>query len=143
MLLTVKKVSDLLGVDWKVLRVLYKVGLLKLLHSCYVDIFQARALLLDEDIRYAAEKIASEFPKITNDKRRLRTKFVKFLLENRGYVRTSALAKMFGKSYQWANVVARRKLTTIKIGGRLYIRVGDEKWQNFMAEMEERRLTGG
>jgi hypothetical protein len=99
--------------------------------------------LLDEDIRYAAEKIASEFPKITDDKRRLRTKFVKFLLENRGYVRTSALAKMFGKSYQWANVVARRKLTTIKIGGRLYIRVGDEKWQNFMAEMEERRLTGG
>jgi hypothetical protein len=50
---------------------------------------------------------------------------------------------MFGKSYQWANVVARRKLTTIKIGGRLYIRVGDEKWQNFMAEMEERRLTAG
>jgi len=143
MLLTVKKVSDLLGVDWKVLRVLYKVGLLKLFNSCYVDIFQARALLLDEDIRYAAEKIASEFPKITNDKRRLRTKFVKFLLENRGYVRTSALAKMFGKSYQWANVVARRKLTTIKIGGRLYIRVGDEKWQNFMTEMEERRLTGG
>jgi hypothetical protein len=143
MLLTVKKVSDLLGVDWKVLRVLYKVGLLKLFNSCYVDIFQARSLLLDEDIRYAAEKIASEFPKITNDKRRLRTKFVKFLLENRGYVRTSALAKMFGKSYQWANVVARRKLTTIKIGGRLYIRVGDEKWQNFMAEMEERRLTEG
>jgi hypothetical protein len=143
MLLTVKKVSDLLGVDWKVLRVLYKVGLLKLLYNCYVDIFQARSLLLDEDIRYAAEKIASEFPKITDDKRRLRTKFVKFLLENRGYVRTSALAKMFGKSYQWANVVARRKLTTIKIGGRLYIRVGDEKWQNFMAEMEERRSTGG
>jgi hypothetical protein len=143
MLLTVKKVSDLLGVDWKVLRVLYKVGLLKLFNSFYVDIFQARSLLLDEDIRYAAEKIASEFPKITDDKRRLRTKFVKFLLENRGYVRTSALAKMFGKSYQWANVVARRKLTTIKIGGRLYIRVGDEKWQNFMAEMEERRLTGG
>jgi hypothetical protein len=143
MLLTVKKVSDLFGVDWKVLRVLYKVDLLKLFNSCYVDIFQARALLLDEDIRYAAEKIASEFPKITNDKRRLRTKFVKFLLESRGYVRTSALAKMFGKSYQWANVVARRKLTTIKIGGRLYIRVGDEKWQNFMAEMEERRLTAG
>jgi hypothetical protein len=143
MLLTVKKVSDLLGVDWKVLRVLYKVGFLKLFNSCYVDVFQTRALLLDEDIRYAAEKIASEFPKITDDKRRLRTKFVKFLLENRGYVRTSALARMFGKSYQWANVVARRKLTTIKIGGRLYIRVGDEKWQNFMAEMEERRLTGG
>jgi hypothetical protein len=143
MLLTVKKVSDLLGVDWKVLRVLYKVGLLKLFNNYYVDVFQARSLLLDEDIRYAAEKIASEFPKITDDKRRLRTKFVKFLLENRGYVRTSALAKMFGKSYQWANVVARRKLTTIKIGGRLYIRVGDEKWQNFMAEMEERRLTGG
>jgi hypothetical protein len=58
MLLTVKKVSDLLGVDWKVLRVLYKVDLLKLFNSCYVDIFQARALLLDEDIRYAAEKIA-------------------------------------------------------------------------------------
>jgi hypothetical protein len=112
------------------------------LHNCYVDVFQARSLLLDEDIRYAAEKIAGEFPKITNDKRRLRTKFLKFLLENRGYVRTSTLAKMFGKSYQWANVVARRKLTTIKIGGRLYIRVGDEKWQNFMAEMEERRLTG-
>jgi predicted site-specific integrase-resolvase len=143
MLLTVKKVSDLLGVDWKVLRVLYKVGLLKLLHNFYVEIFQARELLLDEDIRYAAEKIASEFPKITNDKRRLRTKFVKFLLENRGYVRTSALAKMFGKSYQWANVVARRKLTTIKIGGRLYIRGGDQKWQNFMAEMEERGVTGG
>jgi hypothetical protein len=143
MLLTVKKVSDLFGVDWKVLRVLYKVGLLKLLHNHYIDLFQARALLLDEDIRYAAEKIAGEFPKITDDKRRLRTKFVKFLLENRGYVRTSALAKMFGKSYQWANVVARRKLTTIKIGGRLYIRVGDEKWQNFVAEMEERRLTGG
>jgi hypothetical protein len=143
MLLTVKKVSDLFGVDWKVLRVLYKVGLLKLFNSCYVDIFQARSLLLDEDIRYAAEKIASEFPKITDDKRRLRTKFVKFLLENRGYVRTSVLAKMFGKSYQWANVVARRKLTTIKIGGRLYIRVGDEKWQNFMTEMEERRLTAG
>jgi predicted site-specific integrase-resolvase len=33
MLLTVKKVSDLLGVDWKVLRVLYKVGLLKLLQQ--------------------------------------------------------------------------------------------------------------
>jgi len=143
MLLTVKKVAILLGVDWKVLQVLYKVGLLKLFHTFYIDIFQARALLLDEDIRYAAEKIASEFPKIINDKRRLRTKFVKFLLENRGYVRTSALAKMFGKSYQWANVVARRKLTTIKIGGRLYIRVGDEKWQNFMAEMEERRLTEG
>jgi hypothetical protein len=50
---------------------------------------------------------------------------------------------MFGRSYQWANVVARRKLTTIKIGGRLYIHVGDEKWQNFMAEMEERRSAEG
>jgi hypothetical protein len=143
MLLTVKKVSDLLGVDWKVLRVLYKVGLLKLLHNCYVDLLQARSLLFDEDIRYAAERIVSEFPKITGDKRRLRTKFARFLLENRGYVRTSVLAKMFGRSYQWANVVARRKLTTIKIGGRLYIRVGDEKWQNFMAEMEERRSAEG
>jgi len=143
MLLTVKKVSDLLGVDWKVLRVLYKVGLLKLLHNCYVDLLQARSLLFDEDIRYAAERIASDFPKITGDKRRLRTKFARFLLENRGYVRTSVLAKMFGRSYQWANVVARRKLTTIKIGGRLYIRVGDEKWQNFMAEMEERRSAEG
>jgi hypothetical protein len=143
MLLTVKKVSDLLGVDWKVLRVLYKVGLLKLLHNCYVDLLQARSLLFDEDIRYAAERIVSEFPKITGDKRRLRTKFARFLLENRGYVRTSVLAKMFGRSYQWANVVARRKLTTIKIGGRLYIRVGDEKWQNFTAEMEERRSAEG
>jgi hypothetical protein len=143
MLLTVKKVSDLLGVDWKVLRVLYKVGLLKLLHNCYVDLLQARSLLFDEDIRYAAERIVSEFPKITGDKRRLRTKFARFLLENRGYVRTSVLAKVFGRSYQWANVVARRKLTTIKIGGRLYIRVGDEKWQNFMAEMEERRSAEG
>jgi len=140
MMLTVKKVSDLLGVDWKVLRVLYKLGYLRLLNNYYVDVFQARALLLDEDVRYAAETIVREFPKITNDKRRLRTKFTKLLLERRGYVRTSVLAKMFGRSYQWANVTARRKLTTVKVGGRLYVRVGDEKWKEFIEELER---TGG
>ena len=141
MLLTVKKVAELLGVDWRVLRVLHKLGYLKLLHNYYVDVFQARALLLDEDVRYAAETIAREFPKITSDKRRLRTKFAKLLLERRGYIRTSVLAKMFGRSYQWANVVARRKLTTVKVGGRLYVRVGDDRWREFVAEMEERRRT--
>jgi len=97
----------------------------------YVDEDGLASVMANRAIVEVVSEILAEKPYVYFDANRLRSLFRRTMLRKQGLIGTGDIARMFGRSYQWANNVARRKLNSVRIGKRRFIKM-DEKFFEFI-----------
>jgi len=127
----VNEAIDKYGVDRKILLALKRLGFVVFHGFKYVDEDGLSLIVENEAIMGAIREVLESKPYVYYDPKRFRSLFKKAMLRREGLVGTGELARMFGRSFQWANNVARRKLNSVRIGKRRFIKV-DEVFFDFV-----------
>jgi len=129
--ISVNKAIKRYNVNRSFLRALERLGFIVFRGYKYVDEDGLASVMANKVIVEVVSEILAEKPYVYFDAERLRSLFRKAMLRKQGWIGTGDLARMFGRSYQWANNVARRKLNSVRIGKRRFIKM-DEKFFEFI-----------